>query len=320
MEGRAVESLVSAVEIFVDIFSSLFPDGSIFAYGFNVRALLGIVLVALVCGSIGGLVVGNRMAFFSDALAHCAFAGFALGVVIFLLAGIAPDRFREYLTLIMVGFGIVIGLLIAFVREQTGLASDTVIGVFFAGAIGFGAIFTGIAANRRFLNIESIIFGDPQSIDEAHLIYLIALLLITGVFLAWRYNDLVISSVSPSLALSRNVPVRLCRYLFIVLLGLIVNLGLQVVGILLINALLIVPAATAANVCRNMRQLFWCSIILSLVSGIGGQLLSWEISTRARIPVGTGGMIVVLSVLFFVVSILVAPWWRGRTAVAMGHA
>jgi len=319
MDGHAVESLISAVAIFVKEFSSLFPDRSIFSYDFNVRALFGIVLVALVCGSIGGLVVGNRMAFFSDALAHCAFAGFALGVVIFLLSGIAPDTFREYLTLIMVGFGIVIGLLIAFVREQTGLASDTIIGVFFAGAIGFGAIFTRVAANRRFLNIESIIFGDPQFVDEAHLIYLVALLVITGVFLYWRYNDLVLSSVSPSLALSRNVPVRLCRYLFIVLLGLIVNLGLQVVGILLINALLIVPAATAANVCRNMRQLFWCSIVLSLASGIGGQLISWEISTRTTVAVGTGGTIVVLSVLFFVVSILLAPWWRGRTAVAVGH-
>lgn len=314
-----METLVLGVESFVDAFTNLFPDRSIFSYDFNVRALFGIVLVALVCGSIGGLVVGNRMAFFSDALAHCAFAGFALGIVIFLLSGIPTDTFREYLTLIMVGFGIVIGLLIAFVREQTGLASDTVIGVFFAGAIGFGAIFTRVASSRRYLDIESIIFGEPLSIDEAHLLYLVALLVITAIFLVWRYNDLVISSVSPSLALSRNVPVRLCRYLFIVLLGLIVNLGLQVVGILLINAMVIVPAATAANVCRNMRQLFWCSVILSLVSGIGGQLISFEISTRTDVAVGTGGMIVVLSVLLFVVSILVAPWWRGRTAVAVGH-
>jgi zinc transport system permease protein len=311
--------MTQLVEAFITWFSQLFPDGSIYSYEWNCYGLFGILLVSLVCGSVGALVVGNRMAFFSDALAHCAFAGFALGIIIFLIAGVPPDAVREHLTLVMVGFGIVIGLLIAFVREQTGLASDTVIGVFFAGAIGFGAIFTGVAANRRFLNIESIIFGDPQTIDAAHLIYLIVLLVITGVFLLRLYNDLVLSSVSPSLALSRNVPVRLCRYLFVILLGLIVNLGLQVVGILLINALLIVPAATAANVCRNMRQLFWCSILLSLVSGIGGQFISWRLNRHAGLPVGTGGTIVVLSVLLFVVSILLAPWWRGRTAVAVGQ-
>ena len=315
-----MEPLVSVVVGFVAWLSNQFPDGWMPSYIFNVYALFGIILVSLVCGSVGALVVGNRMAFFSDALAHCAFAGFALGIVIFLVTGLSPETFREQLTLIMVGFGILIGLLIAFVREQTGLASDTVIGVFFAGAIGFGAIFTRVAANRRFLNIESIIFGDPQTIDAAHLIYLVALLIITGVFLVWLYNDLVLSSVSPSLALSRNVPVRLCRYLFIVLLGLIVNLGLQVVGILLINALLIVPAATAANFCRNMRQLFWCSIILSLVSGVGGQFLSWRLNRYADLPVGTGGTIVVLSVLFFILSIVVAPWWRGRPAEAVAHA
>jgi zinc transport system permease protein len=311
--------MTSFVEDFITWFSQLFPDGSIYAYEFNCYALFGILLVSLVCGSIGALVVGNRMAFFSDALAHCAFAGFALGIIIFLIAGVAPHAIRENLTLVMVGFGIVIGLLIAFVREQTGLASDTVIGVFFAGAVGFGAIFTSVAANRRFLNIESIIFGDPQTIDAPYLIFLVVLLGITAVFLFRLYNDLVLASVSSSLALSRNVPVRLCRYLFVVLLGIIVNLGLQVVGILLINGLLIVPAATAANFCRNMRQLFWCSIFLTLISGVGGQFISWRLNRHADLPVGTGGTIVVLSVLLFVVSIVLAPWWRGRTAVAAGQ-
>src|SRR3954452_22195925 len=101
-----------------------------------VRALIMIVLVGAICGSVGSLVVGNRMAFFSDALAHCSFAGVSLGVLI----ALATTSFRNpamlewLLLLIMVVFGVLVGVAIAFVRERTTLGSDAVIGVFFAGA------------------------------------------------------------------------------------------------------------------------------------------------------------------------------------------
>src|SRR3954452_23665417 len=95
-----------------------------------VRALIMIVLVGLVCGAVGSLVVGNRMAFFSDALAHCAFAGVALGFLIALMAGVRDEKqFYAWILPIMVLFGVVIGVLIAYVREKTSLANDTVIGV-----------------------------------------------------------------------------------------------------------------------------------------------------------------------------------------------
>jgi len=311
-----MNTLANAIDRLVAGITHLFPEGTIFWHTWSVYALFGIVLVALVCGSMGALVVGNRMAFFSDALAHCAFAGFALGMVIFLFIGVAPNVVQQWLTLIMVAFGIVVGLLISCVREQTGLASDTVIGVFFAGAIGLGAIFTKAAAARRFFNIEAFIFGDPHFVEAPHLVYLLGLLLVTAVFLAFLYNDLILTSVSPSLAMSRNVPVRLCRYLFVILLGLVVNLCLQVAGVLLINAMLIVPAATAANFCRNLRQLFWWSIALSLISGVGGQLLAWESSVKWGLPVGMGGTIVVLNVFFFLISIAIRSWRGGTFATA----
>ena len=105
--------------------------------------LAGDVTVCFICGGMGSLVVGNRMAFFSDALAHCAFAGVGLGLLVCFLAGTDNDEIvRQRIVLIMVAFGVTVGLLIAFVREQTGLASDTVIGVFYAGSIGFGAVVT----------------------------------------------------------------------------------------------------------------------------------------------------------------------------------
>src|SRR5439155_5820632 len=134
-------------------------------------------------------------------------------------------------------------------------ASDTVIGVFFAGAIGLGAIVTRIVQGRRFFSIEDFIFGNPTSVKNWEVVTLIALAIGTGVFLWFMYNSLVLASASPSLAHSRQVPVRLSRYLFIVLLALMVNLSQQITGTLLINGLLIVPAAAAANLANNLRQM-----------------------------------------------------------------
>src|SRR5262249_10815991 len=118
------------------------------------------------------------------------------------------------------------------------------------------------------------------------------------------YNDLTLTSFNRSLALSRRIRVRLCSYLFIILLALIVNLCLKVVGALLINALLIVPAATAARLSRNMRQLFWGSVGLCLRAGVGGHVLSWNlqipvVGQQTWTPPGESGTIVVLSVLLF---------------------
>src|SRR5688572_11745825 len=118
--------------------SDLAPLGSAWSLPGFVNGVIVVTLVGLVCGAVGGLVVGNRMAFFSDALAHCAFAGVALALLIGLGLGARGQEFKDLIVYIMIAFGVIIGLLIAYVREKTFLASDTVIGVFFAGSIGLG--------------------------------------------------------------------------------------------------------------------------------------------------------------------------------------
>jgi zinc transport system permease protein len=128
------------------------------------------------------------------------------------------------------------------------------------------------------------------------------------------YNDLLLASFNSSLALSRRVPVKRVNYLFIILLALTVNLCLRFVGALLINALLIIPAATAVNLSRNMRQLFWLTIALTLVLSVGGQWLSWEIGQGANIPLGISGTIVLLGVLAFVLSMIYGLWRSRRAA------
>src|SRR5580700_10488206 len=106
-----------------------FESGTFFYYDHNVRSLLAVVLVSLACGAVGSLVVGNRMAFFSDALAHSAFAGVAIGILMAFLLRLPRDELFHWITPVMAAFGVVVGLAIFVIRERTSQSNDTVIGV-----------------------------------------------------------------------------------------------------------------------------------------------------------------------------------------------
>jgi zinc transport system permease protein len=285
---------------------------------FNRQATLALVLVSLCCGMVGSLVVGSRMAFFSDALAHCAFAGVSVGFLLFkfLIERFTPGAdFWEWVTPIMVAFGMLVGYGIASVRQRTGLTSDTVIGVFFASAIGLAAMLRQLFPSRKLYSLDDFLFGDPYKVEDLDLIYLGVVTLITVVALLWIYNDLLLASFNPSLALSRRVPVRRVNLLFVVLLALIVNVCVRAVGVLLINALIIVPAATAIILSRNLRMLFWMTIALTLATSLGGEYLTWEISTRAKLRLGMPGVIILLNVVLFVAAMAVQQAvgrWSGR--------
>ena len=285
---------------------------------FVVKGLLAVVLVCLLCGSVGALVVGNRMAFFSDAMAHCAVAGVAIGGLSAVAAGIAPrdPAVGWIVPAAMVVFGSAVGAGIVYVREQTTLAADTVIGVFFALAIGLGAMLAKVLNQVGTFNAETFFFGDPLFVPEQHLVYLAGLVVAVGAFLGWRYNRLVFASFNPSLARTRRVGLRLNNYLFILVLALVVNLSIKAVGALLINALLVVPAAAAANVARNLRQMFWLTLLFCLGSGVAGFFLSLWVEVRVSgqpVKFGAAGTVVVVAVGVFFLSVLAAAG-RGRLA------
>jgi zinc transport system permease protein len=265
---------------------------------------------------VGSLVVGSRMAFFSDALAHCAFAGVSIGFVVcqVLLTSVNRDNFWQWVTPIMVVFGMLVGYGIVFIRLRTGLASDTVIGVFFSGAIGLAAVLRNLMQKRALFNLEDFLFGNPLLVDPSDLIWLGGLLLITYLVLAAFYNPLLLTGFNHSLALSRRTPVALSNYLFVILLALIVNLCLRYVGALLINALLIVPAATAINCSRNLRQLFHWTWMLCLFVSLSGLSIYWVVERQANVSLGISGTIILLSVFLFIGSLFVGPWLRRRPA------
>src|SRR5262245_2652492 len=304
------------------------PADGFFSFTFNLQALLALVLVSISCGAVGSLVVGGRMAFFSDALAHCAFASVSIGFVFFsvVVMGLRPSTqpadFWNWVTPLMLGLGMAVGFGIAYVRQRTGLANDTVIGVFFAGAIGLAAMLTNIMQDRSLFRLEDFLFGNPLTVKGDDLVYLALLAVVTVVVLSLTYNYLLLSGFNSSLALSRRVPIQFVSYLFIVLLALVVNLCVRTVGALLINALLVVPAATAANLSRNLRQVFWTTMALCLGSCLIGQAISWEAGLYLerlegrRMQIGMSGAIVLVSVSAFVLSAILGPMLRERRRVA----
>ena len=274
---------------------------------FTLYPVLAVVLLGLTCGLVGSLVVGNRMAFFSDAMAHTAFAGVAVSLLTVVLLSGARSReamtpYVPYVPFGAAAFGIAVGLGIAAVRDRSGLTNDTVIGVFFALAVGVGAMLMPPLSRVAPFSQEQFLFGGLSSVGAADLMALAGLLVVTLVVVWRRSNALSLASFNPSLARSRGLPVKADGYLFIALLAVVVNLAVSTVGALLINALLVVPAAAAANLGRNLRQVFWLTLVGSVGSGLVGLLVSQTLQLRLvgeRHSFGPSGTTVVVCVLWF---------------------
>jgi zinc transport system permease protein len=286
-----------------------------------VKSVLAIVLVCGLCGMLGSMVVGNRMAFFSDTMAHSAFAGVALGYLSVLLSHWDKETTAWAVPLVMVAFGVAVGVGMVYVREQTGLAHDTVIGVFFALAIGFGAMLFQVLSMKSSFNPENFLFGNLVLVPVENLVFLLGLAVVVVPLYSWRYNQLVFASFNPTLARTRGLSMKFNNYLFIILLAVVVNLSIMAVGALLINAMLVVPAAAASNLSRNLRQMFWWTVIFCGGSGLIGFTLrnSLTVTIGGGDPVsfGPGGLIVVTSVVLFFVSMVGGAVWN-RFAPVLG--
>ncbi len=281
------------------------------AFDFEVRAVLALVCIGLTCGMVGSLVVGNKMAFFSDAMAHTAFAGVALAYLgIILVNDIRhtqdADPYLWSIPLLMAVLGAGVACAIVFVKEQSHLTNDTVIGVFFAFALGLGGMLTETVRKRVSFDLESFLYGQVNYLTDADIARLVGLLVVTAVVVHWKYNQFVFGTFNPALARSRGIPIRWNSYLFVILLAVVVNLSIKAVGVLLINALLVVPAAAAANVSSNVRRMYW----FTLTGGLGAALVGYHFHTRFRLPIGgeqlkfgPSGAVVVVAVAWFFTSL-----------------
>ena len=237
---------------------------------FMKNALLAVLVISPLFGLLSTMVVTNRMSFFSDALGHSAFTGIAIGA----LCGLADPMWCA------VAFAVAFSLLFTAVQRRSHLASDTVIGVFSSTAVALG-IFIATLDGGSFTKFNSLLIGDILSVEPAK-IGLLALILLV-VLLLWlrSFNALMIASVHPALASSRGIQVFWQEAIFSAAIAVVVTVSMTWVGLLVINSLLVLPAAAARNLARNMRQYHFCAVVFAVASGLAGLMASYYLSSSA---------------------------------------
>lgn len=238
-------------------------------YGFMRLALCAVLLMAPLYGLLGTMVVDGRMSFFSDSLGHSAMTGIALGV----LLGLDTPVWA------MVAFGVLYALLLVYVKARGAASTDTTLGVFSATGMALGVVL--LSGNGGFARYSNYLIGDLLAIEAGDLAAIGAALAATVVFWFAAYNRLLLLCVSPALAASRGVRVRLAEACFACLLAVVVMLSIRWVGTLIISAMLVLPAAAARNLARNVRGYHGLSVLLALVCGVVGLLLSFACGTAS---------------------------------------
>ncbi|MGN0482888.1 MAG: metal ABC transporter permease [Lachnospiraceae bacterium] len=251
-------------------------------YDFMRNAFLAILIITPLFGVLGTMIVNNKMAFFSDALGHSALTGIAIGVVL----GVTNTN------LSMMVFAIAFALLLNKISSYNTASTDTIISVFSSASMAIGLAILSKGGN--FSKYSSLLVGDILSITPQEIFFLLLLFFATMCFWLCCFNHLVAVSMHATLAHSRGIRVKILKNMFAVFIACVVMLSIRWVGILIINALLILPAASARNISANMREYHFFSVLFSLFSGILGLLVSYYTN------VATGPMIVILaSVVYF---------------------
>ncbi len=239
-------------------------------WDFMKNAFLAILLMAPLFGLMSTMIVTGRMSFFSDALGHSAFTGIAIGCI----CGIAAPIW------VAVIFSIVFALLFSYVRYRSNQAADTLIGVFSSTAVALG-IFIATLGGDSFTKYNKYLIGDILSITPGEIGTLALVLLAVAVFWCIAGNRLTLTAIHPQLASSRGIPVGLSQGIFTTAIALVVTLTISSVGLLILNSLLVLPAAAARNVSKNLKQYHLCSILFALFSGIAGLCLSYYLGSSA---------------------------------------
>jgi len=253
---------------------------------FMQQALVGLMLLAPMAAVMGVQVVNFRMAFFADAISHSAFAGVALGLIL----AIDPHW-------TMPVFGLLVGLGIMASQRRSALSSDTIIGVFFSGVIAFGLAVVSRDRNVA-RNVQQFLYGDILTIGNADIWAMIALFAVLMIFQAHGYNRMLYIGLNPVLAEAHRVRVAVYQYVYAGLLSLVVILSVWAVGVLLVTAMLIVPAATARNFARSAGGMLWWALLVSSTSAMTGLLISAQDWARTA----TGATIILVAFGWFLLS------------------
>ncbi|MCR4955465.1 MAG: metal ABC transporter permease [Lachnospiraceae bacterium] len=255
-------------------------------YDFMKLALLAILIISPLFGMLGTMIVSKKMAFFSDALGHSALTGIAVGLIF----GVKNT------TLSMMVFAVVFALLLNAIARRVAASNDTIISVFSSTSLAIGLVILSRGGN--FSKYSAMLVGDVLSITKTEIIYLGVMFGLTLVFWILCSNQLQAISLNKTLARSKNIPIRFYEDAFAVLVALVVMVSIKWVGILIINAMLILPAAAACNLSANLREYHFFAILYALFSGVAGLIVSYYTD------VATGPTIVIIAAAIYLGTFL----------------
>ncbi len=256
---------------------------------FMQRAVVAAACLSVVCALLGVLVVQFRMAFFSDAVSHSAFTGIALG----LLLGIDP-------WVSVLAFGVGIGMLAVRIRRQADLAMDTTLGVLFSATIALGLAI--ISARKELARVlPGFLYGDILALTDRDLLWIVVLSCAEAAFLLRWFNHLLFISLHDHLARSAGVRAAALETAFAAALALLVGFAIKVVGILLVTALLVIPATTARRLAATIRGQVWLTIGLSLFASLAG------LATSLRFDAAPGAAIILWAAAGFGLTLFRRP-------------
>ena len=273
-----------------------------FLYEFVVNGFLCAFVIGPLLGGIGTMVVVKRMAFFSQAIGNAALTGVAVGVII------GESYTAPYMS--MFSFCILFGLLLNFSKNRTKMSSDTLIGVFLSISLAIGAttlLWVSARVNTHIL--DTVMFGSILTVNTTDMNVLLVTAVLTALVALPLYNQMLLGSLNPSLAHVRGVRVHLLEYVFVLLVTILTVACVKIVGAVLVEALLLIPAAAARNLNRSIRGFVLWSIAFSTVSCLVGIYapMRWDL------PVPSGGAIILSAAAIFVITMgirMVVPRFR----------
>ncbi|MFG0379925.1 metal ABC transporter permease [Pseudomonas sp. zbq_18] len=258
------------------------------AYGFVVNALLAGLLIGPVLGGLGTLVVVKRFAFFSEAVGHAALTGVAIGILL------GEPYTGPYGSLF--GYCLLFGILLNYLRNRTGLAPDTLIGVFLSVSLALGGSLLLILAGKINIHIlENVLFGSVLTVNAQDLAVLALVSLLVLSLALPLYNRIMLASFNPQLASVRGVAVKALDYLFVMLVSLVTVAAVKVIGAILVGALLVIPAAAARLLSQSLRGFFWLSVLIATLSTLAGIF----VPIALELPVPSGAAIIIIAGIVF---------------------
>lgn len=256
---------------------------------FILRALAAGVIMALLCGPLGCLLVWRRMAYFGDALAHSALLGVALGAVI----GVGAS-------LPVIAVCLVAALALSALSHQHWLAPDTLLGIMAQGALSIGLVTISFVKGVQ-VDLMAALFGDILSVQAGELVFIAGAGVVGAGLIILLWSRFLAVAVNEELASVEGIPIRLVRVAQMLLIAIVIAVAMRIVGVLLVTALLLMPAATVRRFVTTPEAMAIGAAIMGSLSVFGGLLFSLAADTP------TGPSIVVIALTFFLTSLIMAP-------------